>query len=486
MRLAIAGFSLESVTFLPDATTKEDFERNAARGARMTELYDGSNTVVGGFFSACEHAGVEPVPLVLAEAGAAAAASEEAFDIYLAEIAEGIKRIAGTLDGVLLELHGALVTLGGRTDLDFLKGLRAEIGPDLPIGIAFDLHGNLDPEITAYAQVISAYRESPHVDMGETGHRVGTMLIRALRGEIQPVTVIRKVPVTLPSIFTATPVAPLSEVMATARQIEAKTPGLLDLSVPLGFAYADVPMIGASVIATADGDIAIAEDAAEVMSKRLWDAREKLYRTDQVFDVPTGLDRAFGLSRAAGRPVVVLEHADRMNDSTYVLKDLIRRGEGRSAVPHLWDPSAAEAAIAAGLGATVTLTVGGHSSPESGGPVEITGKVIFAGDKSYLCGGEMARGRPIDLGPTAVIDTGAVVVWLVSTSQTAIDLDPFTQFGLDHETFEIVVLRSKSHFRAIWSKAAADIVIVDTPDWGPAVLETLPYERARPGVFPIT
>ncbi|MBT6138760.1 MAG: microcystin degradation protein MlrC, partial [Rhodospirillaceae bacterium] len=80
----------------------------------------------------------------------------------------------------------------------------------------------------------------------------------------------------------------------------------------------------------------------------------------------------------------------------------------------------------------------------------------------------------------------AVVVWLVSTSQTAIDLDPFTQFGLDHETFEIVVLRSKSHFRAIWSKAAADIVIVDTPDWGPAVLETLPYERARPGVFPIT
>ena len=116
----------------------------------------------------------------------------------------------------------------------------------------------------------------------------------------------------------------------------------------------------------------------------------------------------------------------------------------------------------------------------------VTGTVEWAGEKSFPMGGKMGRGRPVELGATAVIRVGEIVIWLISANLSAINLDPFEQFGMDHRDFDIVVLRSKTHFRAVWEDEAAEIIIVDTPDWGPALLDTLPYRRARPGVFPIT
>jgi microcystin degradation protein MlrC len=486
MRLAIAGFNLESVTFLPDPTSLDDFERLAQRGAGLVQSFSGTNTVPGGFLAGCAEHGVQTVALVYTEAGAAAAASEAAFDTFLAEIIDGVSAVRDQIDGLLLGLHGALVTVGGRTDLDFLAGLRAALGPDLPIGVAFDLHGNLDPGLVGLADVMSAYHESPHVDMGETARRVAGMLIGKLRGEIQPRTVLRKVPVTLPSIFTATRVAPLSDVMAEARRREAETPGLLDCSVVMGFAYADVAQIGVSILATADGDIGVAEAAAAAMAALVWRRREALYPKESVLNPDAGLARARTVAARSDKPVVILEHADRMNDSTYVLRQLLETPGVKAAVPYLWDPAAASTAMTAGVGATVSLPVGGHSSSKAGGAVTLSGTVIWAGEARFAMGGEMGRGRPVDLGPTALVRADGIVVWLISANLSAINLDPFEQFGLDHRDFDIVVLRSKTHFRAIWEREAAEIIIVDTPDWGPARLETLPYEHARAGVFPIT
>jgi len=486
MRLAVAGFNLESVTFLPEPTSLAEFERLAKRGPDLTASFAGTNTVPGGFLDACAELGVEAVPLVYSEAGAAAAASEEAFDTFLAEIAESVLAVMDDIDGLLLGLHGALVTVGGRTDLDFLKGLRARVGDALPIGVAFDLHGNLDPELVDLAEVMSAYHESPHVDMGETARRVATILIGTLRGELNPQTVLTKVPITLPSIFTATPVAPLSDVMAEARRREAETPGLLDCSVVMGFAYADVLQIGISILTTSDGDAAIADTAAREMAALIWERREILYPRDSVFTVEAGLARAKSVAASADKPVVILEHADRMNDSTYTLRALLETPEVKAAVPYIWDPRAASEALAAGTGATITLSLGSHSSEKAGGPVTVTGTVEWAGEKSFPMGGKMGRGRPVELGATAVIRVGEIVIWLISANLSAINLDPFEQFGMDHRDFDIVVLRSKTHFRAVWEDEAAEIIIVDTPDWGPALLDTLPYRRARPGVFPIT
>jgi microcystin degradation protein MlrC len=196
-----------------------------------------------------------------------------------------------------------------------------------------------------------------------------------------------------------------------------------------------------------------------------------------VFNLTDGLDRAVAVAARASKPVVVLEHADRVNDSTHVLREVLRRGLKKVAVPFLHDPEAAAVAAAAGAGSVVSLQVGGRSSPRSGGPVPLRGKVLFAGEKSYRGTGAVRKDNHVRLGLCAEIDADGVVVTITSRVSTAIDLDPFIQFGLRIEDFDIVVLRSKTHFRAAYEPVAEDILIVDTPDWGPADLTNLPYRN---------
>ena len=486
MRLAIGGFNLESVTFLPHPTTLNDFEGLAKRGQELISSFEGTNTVPGGFIEECREKTIDIVPLVYSEAGAAASATDEAFNHFLTEISDGILKCRDQLDGVLLGLHGALVTLSGKTDLDFILELRNRIGTQIPIGVSFDLHGNLDPKLADIIDVMSAYHESPHIDMAKTGQRVANLLIGKIDQTIEPSTIIRKVPITLPSIFTATTVSPLLEIMEEARKRERNNKALLDCSIVMGFAYADVPQIGISILITVDNDMEIAMKTANEMAILIWDQRDSLYPKNQILSVSSGLLEAKQSIKRPGKPVVILEHADRMNDSTYVLKELLNLPGIRSAAPYFWDPVAAEIASKSPIGSTVTLTIGGHSSTKAGDPIIVTARVLWTGEPNFFMGGEMGKGRPISLGPTAVIEAQGVVIWLISLNISAINLDPFEQFGFNHKDFDIVLLRSKTHFRAVWEAEAEKIIIVDTPDWGPGLLDTLTYQNARPGVFPIT
>ena len=485
MRIAIAAFTLESVSFLPLLTDVDDFESVALRGAGMLDALRGTASVGGGFIEVLEEAGAEIAGLVYADTFAAGSATDAAFDKYAAEICGGLAARKDALDGVLLFLHGAMTT-PTRTDPegDLLRMVRDTVGNALPVVVAMDLHANVDASIVDTATAVFGYHYSPHIDMAETGARAARCLVGLLINDIEPVTAIAKAPVALPSIFTATAVPPLADLVAAGFEWEDREDKILDVSVFCGFAYADVPQVGFSVVVVGDGDIALAQRAADDLAGQVWAGRHALLHRNRVLSVEDGVSRA--LANRSEKPVVLLEHADRMSDSTFTLRELINRGVTNAAVPYLWDASAAAAAVAAGEGATVSLDVGGHSSERTGGPVRLTGKVLFAGDKSYVGTGPMREGRPINLGPTAIIDAAGIVVSITSIATPAIDEDPFIQFGLDARDFDIIVLRSKTHFRAVYEDLAEEILIVDTPDWGPADLTTLPFCNVGPGVFPIT
>jgi microcystin degradation protein MlrC len=486
LRVAIGGFALESVSFLPGAAGIDDFEKAAYHGDALIDGLRGSQSPGGGFIDVLDAEGVAIAPLVYTDLGAGGSASDQAFVHYRDLLCDGLRREKDAIDGVLLFLHGAMTTpTCTDPELEVMRAVRDVVGPDMPVFVASDLHGNISAEFCKVADALFGYHYSPHTDMDETGRRAARTLVRTLRGEVAPVTAIRKPDVMLPSIFTATAVPPLSDIVADGFSWERDHDAILDISIFCGFAYADVPQVGFSVVVVADGDQALADRAADALADCIWNAREELLHDDVVLGLEEGVDRAYAISETANRPVVLLEHADRLNDSTYILDALLKRGGRRVAVPYLLDPKAAENAIAAGEGATVTLTVGGWSSDRAGPPVEITGKVLYAGDKSYRGTGKMWNGYRIDLGPTAVIDTGDVMISIVSRYVFAIDLDPFTQFGFDVNDFDIVLLRSKTHFRAVYEPICEAILIVDTPDWGPADLTTLPYRNARPGLFPL-
>ncbi len=485
MRLAIGGFAHETVTFLPDETGLADFEAATLRGSAIIDTLRGTNTDAGGMIGACERAGAEVLGLVHAVPLPSGPVTDAVFDTYLDETIACI-RAAEPLDGLLLHLHGAMATPTRQDpEGDFLRGLRGAVGPDLPIALSMDLHGNIAPAMMQYAQIVCGYHESPHIDMGRTGERAAELLIRSIRGEIDPVMAISKPGIVLPSIFTATSLSPLCDLMAEARRREGE-PGILDTTIFTGFAYSDVDCIGMAAVVVANGDHALAQSVADDLSKTAARLRDRLYKRELLLSADEAIARTHEIVSERHRPVVLLEHADRLSDSTYTLRALLRDGRLRSAVPYLHDPAAVDVCVKAGVGAEVTLTVGGRSSDRAGGPVEIAGVVRFAGPKRYIITGPCRHGAPVDLGAAAVVETDNVTLILTTNMTMALDEDPFRQFDLEVRDFDAVVLRSKTHFRAVWQELATEILIVETPDWGPADLSTLPYKNVPPGIFPVT
>lgn len=487
MRVAIAGFCMESASFLPVVHDWQEFEPAVCRGAQVIERHRGCNTTIGGFLEVCEREGVEPQPVLYADGGAGGPVTDAVFDRYGGEICDGLRAMAGHVDGVLLHLHGASAT-PRRVDPDaeLARMVREAVGPDLPVIVAFDYHGNLSAQTIAPTTAVFGYRRSPHTDMAETGRRAGACLVRTVRGEITPVMAIARPDLMVPSVFSATDLRPLKGIMAAARDCGECSEGYLDVSVFAGFAYADAPNTGFSVVAVADGDPDLARSTVEALSDEIRDRRHALYAPQPTHTVLEAVDTALHRARTTNLPIVLVEHADRLNDSTYVLRELIRRRVRSAAVPFLWDREAATAAVAAGVGAHVRLSVGGRSGPRAGGPVTLEGRVVFAEpDLRYRTTGPMATGRLVELGSTAVIDADGLIVSVTSRSVTAVDEDCFVQFGMRARDFDLIVLRSKTHFRAVYEALAAEILIVDTPDYGPADLRSLPYRHVpRERVFP--
>ena len=485
MRLAIAGFVHETVTFLPEPTTLSDFEAVALRDAALIDGLRGSNTVFGGFIASCEREGVEMTGLVASDCPPSGPVTQDAFETFTEEIVAGVAAIADEIDGLLLHLHGAMATvLLQDPEREVMQRLRERVGK-LPIGLALDLHGNLSVECCELADIVCGFHHSPHVDMGQTGARTADLLIAAVRGEINPVVAVRQPGLSLPSVFTATAQQPLAGFMTAAREAE-DIPGILDVTIFTGFAYADVSCIGGSVVVVADGDELGAARVANDLSNRIKASRKELYRPQELADVETTINRATDLVADGQRPVVILEHADRGNDSTYVAGQLLQRRTPRVIVPYITDPIAAIAASHAGVGGQLMTALGGRSSDFAGEPVLLGGTVRFSGEKSYLATGPLRTGERLDLGLCAVIDTGVATVIVISKPVVAMDDDPFLQFGLKIDDFDIIVLRSKTHFRAAYEKLAAHILVAETPDFGRADLTALNYANTPEDVYPFS
>ena len=483
LRIALAGLHMECATFLPQITSKDVFEAGTVRGPDVLERFQGSNTVMGGFLNVIDAANAEAVPILHSDGGAAGLADQAAVTGYRQEIVEGLTELRGQINGLLLHLHGAMVTQEELDpDASTLDAIRSAVGPDLPIMVALDYHANLDAASIAGATAAFGYRYSPHIDMGATGERAARCLLQTLAGEVRPAMAIARPGLILPSIFSATDLAPLKDLVADAARHLEESGVYRDVSLFAGFAYADVPNCGASVVAVVDGTTNDAEALAAELSDRMAQQRLALSSPVPVYGLAEGIERALDLAREADRPVVLLEHADRANDSTHGLRVLLSMADrARIAVPFLWDPEAVAAAMTAGEGAEVSLMLGGHSAPLAGGPVPVVAKVeALRPDFTYRGTGQMRAGSEVRLGDTVLLDVGGMKISVTSLSQSAIDFDPFLQFGHDPADFDIVLLRSKTHFRAAWEGFATEIIIIDTPDYGPADVSKLPYRHARP------
>src|SRR5690606_32309812 len=219
-----------------------------------------------------------------------------------------------------------------------------------------------------------------------------------------------------------------------------------------------------------------AEARALHFARRLHGLRRELSGAVPVISVDEAM-ADLAAHPATGRPVVLLEHADRMNDSTHLLRALMNRNVGKVMVPFLLDPQTAAQAHAAGAGARIPVSLGGKSAPETGGPINAEADVLWSGQKSFTVSGRYQQGSFVDLGLTALLQIGQVRISVTSHFAFAVDGDPFAIFGEQPQDYDVILLRSKTHFRDFYEPLAERILVVDTPDLGPADVRLIPYRR---------
>ena len=492
MRLLLATMSHETNTFSPVPTRTERFCRNGTTllvGQEAVDFYRGTGTCMGGYLAVAEEAGATVVVPVCASAPPSGPVDSETYETFCTLITDAVAQ--GGFDGIWLDLHGAMVT--DRFDDgegELLRRIRA-IDPVTPLCVAYDMHANVFDAMVANAQVVTGYQTYPHIDQRQTAERAARALLRVMRGDVKPTSAWRSAPM-LPHVMAqGTHQAPNKDLQALCAQWEASGRALA-ASLFVGFPHADVEMAGLSAVVITDNDPAGAQAMADELISAAWAARR-----DFLFEIEpleASVRRAKALGAPDQLPVVLLDHYDNCAsggtmDTTDTLREIIRQELDDVVFFGIYDPAAVRQAVAEGVGATVTLTIGAKlpmpQLPVASTPLTVTGTVQTISSGSFRLKGGLTPGLQIYMGTTVVLDTGRVQIVLLSRHIEPTAQEMLQVLGIDPARKKYVAIKSRVHWRADLGRIAREIVEcagvgVCTSDYG-----QLTFRKVRRPVFPL-
>ena len=488
-KIAIASFQHETNTFTPFVTGWEQFMTPGSWpayciGDAVLATCSGLNIPISGFIDTATMFDLVPISYAVAEPGGLVAQS--AFDAICDRMLAGIKA-AGRLDGLYLDLHGAMVTeQADDGEALLLQRVRALVGVDLPIVVSLDLHGNISPDFCDSVSALVIYRTYPHVDMAETGRRAARLFETILRRQQPPFKSFRQADFMVPITAQSTRRQPGQQLYQ--RLDDLQVDGVLSVDLAFGFPPADIPNCGISVFACGYDQAAVAAATATVIAAL--DAAEHSF-DDQLMAVDMAVQTAYDLAKQAQRPVIVADPQDNpgagsSGDSTGLLAALLRHR-----IPALlgmfWAPEAARLCHQAGVGAEVQLTLGGTFPKQNGPEVVVTGSVLQLSQGRFTCMGPMLAGISANLGKMAAVaimleGRGEIVVVIGSNRAQTADQEIFRHIGCDPQSYGIVVVKSAIHFLADFEPIAETVLFAVAAGQNPCKLTDIPYKKLRSGL----
>ena len=485
MRIAIAGFMHESNTFNPLHADRAAFAAQSLTfGPALLDEWRDAHHEVGGFIEAAAVERFELVPILMAWATPSGPVTGAAFEEITSRLVEDLVRQRP--DGLLLALHGAMVAEAHPdADGEVLARIRQALGPDFPLVLTLDLHGNLSERLISQGPAAVAYRTYPHVDQRPCGRRAASLLVRMLRQEIRPCQDLAKPPLIANIMAQETSRPPMRPLLEEAEALE-RQPGVLAVSLVPGFAYADVPQMGPSVVVVTDGDPEQARREADRLAAHWWDARHQF--AADLLEAPAAVRQALQAERL---PVVLVDCGDNVGggsagDGTVLLAELLRQGATDSVVC-LFAPEEVRQCVAAGVGREVSLTVGGKVDRLHGEPVSVHGRVYLLHDGEYLEPQPRHGGRRVNhMGLTAVVELpGRNLLVLNSQRHPPFSLGQLTCLGIAPEGRRFLIVKAAIAYKAAYAPIAGTIIEVDTPGLTAVNPRRFSYRRRRRPLFPL-
>lgn len=466
LRILFAGIRHESNSFMPYLTPAEDFR--VLRGNEMVEKHSCARWLV--------EKGIEVVPALVASSGPSGVVSKKAYENFRDEILQTMKA-AGTLDGIFLDMHGALHVEGyPDAQVDFIERIRKIVGEEVLVAASFDLHGNISPEFMKGLNIISAYRTAPHVDGEETRLRTVKLLLEALQNKHVPQVAHINIPILIPGEKGITRVEPVKSFYDRLPEI-ARMEGLMDASVFVGMPWTDVHRAGMSVqvVAQDASYLPRAWEQAVLLANDIWDQRKNLR-----FDVETaGIEEAIQMAATSPESTVFITDsgdnitAGAAGDGTLVLEKLLEQKVANAVLAGIYDPEAVERCMEAGVGAEIELSVGGKIDYLYSKPLSIAGTVL-----------RLPMGDSQDGQPDAVLQVEGITLVLLSAHRAFTDPSHFREVQIDPLAHKIVVVKEGYLFQGLRDIAPRAIMAL-TPGFANQILENLEYHQVRRPIFPL-
>ena len=484
MRIAVGCIGHETNTFSLVPTTIDSFKNwRYYVGAAMFPAFQNTGTIMGGYMDAAKKLGMELVPLLWTFANPSGIVEQSAYDTLKSEFLDLLRGV-GQIDGVLLDLHGAMAVKeleDGEGDL--IEAVRASVGT-LPIVTTLDLHANIGPQMAENADVIIGYDTYPHVDMYDRGYEAAQLLHEIIEGKVEPTMAYRQLPLLTPPPGQSTMKQPMIDVVKKLHALEEQA-GVETATLSMGFPFADISIAGVSVLVTTNNDQALADRLADEFSDYIWEIRETFQ--GNLVSIEEAIEHA---NKTEGKPIVFAEGSDNPGggapcDGTHILRAFIDANVQDAVFAIIADPESVNLAFEAGVGNNVSLKVGGKTDPRHGEPVALNGYVKLISDGEFVHKGPMSRGIKSGMGRTVVLKIGGIEIILTENRTQPYDAEVLRSVGIEPTDRKIIVLKSAVHFRADYTPIAHEILDVDTPGVHSPNLLSYAYKNVRRPIYPL-
>lgn len=460
MRIAIGGISNENTTFSPIFNRLDDF----------TIWSDDALLASGRYPFLEQFPAVEFIPTLFGRSLPGGPVESGAYQIMKAGILSRLQA-AGPLDGVYLDLHGAMFVEGmNDAEADLAAAVRQIVGPDAIIAASMDLHGNVSQAYVDQIDIITCYRTAPHRDMVETRQRACELLVQAIESGVRPQIALTPIPVLLVGENTRTDVQPGARLWGSLPARDA-APGVLHTALFVGFAWVDEESAHAAAVVTGT-DAQQIRRVADELGQDYFDARHEFN-----FGVDSGsVDACIQIAMAAPeQPVFLSDSGDNLTagavgDIPLFVERLLAHGATDALVVGLWDAGAVAACQAAGAGQMVETTLGGKVDTQHGAPLPVRGRVqklVDAGDGN----------------PQAVLQVDGVTAVITTQRQSFTTLADFANAGVDPLDYKIVVVKLGYLFPELMPIAAKWLMTL-SPGATDLDLAHLPYQQIKRPMFP--